>query len=202
MKDALKLAKEGEGHAPELFLSLVEERKKFVPNGDNDSFRAIVSQIRATATALQWQNDSGSSRAGAELGIIEHQLKAVQQVSSTQLKLITDLERDVDLFTKTMNQRLEFYRQLQGLSDQLSPWKEELDETLDLPALQKQQAEQAKSEHKLSGLNTKRRYLTHLQHESTTQNARICVICQTQFDIGWPLSNGPHIANAQEVVSC
>ncbi|KAF2098631.1 hypothetical protein NA57DRAFT_75869 [Rhizodiscina lignyota] len=184
IKEALKLAKEGEGHAPELFLQLMDERQKLLPKTDEDSLRAIISQIRGTVTTLQWQSDGGSSRAGSELSIVEAQLKETQQISSTQVRLVGELEKDLELFTKTMNQRLEFYRQLQIISDTVAPYKEDLDDTLDLRALQKQQEEQNKSDQKLATLTTKRRFLMHLQNESTSQEARMCVICQSTFELG------------------
>lgn len=184
IKEANKVAKEGQGHAPELFLALFEDRKKLLPREDSQSLRAIITEIRSTATTLQWQSVGGSVRAGSELAVVERQAKEAQQISSTQGKFVDELEKDLDLFTKTMNQRLEFYRQLQIISDTVAPYKELEDETIDLYALEKQKVEQQKSEERLATLNTKRRFLMHLRDEASEEDARICVICQSSFETG------------------
>lgn len=188
-REAEKVAKRGEGLAPVLLLELLEKRREVLPKDQSlstsASLRDIIGQIRSTITALQWGGgDNAESRAGRELTIVNEQLREAQQILSTQSKLVADMEKELDLFRSSMNHRNEFYRQLQIISDTVAPYKEDLDEILDQDALRKETSEREKAEQKLASLNTKRRFLMHLQTESNSDEARICVICQGTFELG------------------
>jgi len=185
VKDAMRQAKDGEGHAPELMIKLIAERTKLHFKKDDESLRSVVTGLRSLATSLQWQADGGSARAGHEYLIVERQLKRVQAVSSEQVRVITDLEQELEMFRNVMNHRLEYYRQLQQISDTVRPYKEELDEEFDNLAMASVQRHTAHHEAVLKTLQTKRRFLQHLRSESTSDDsARICVICQCQFELG------------------
>jgi E3 ubiquitin-protein ligase SHPRH len=185
VKNATKAAKEGEGHAPELLLKIVAIRDGLKGKKDDESLRGIVSEVRSLQTSMQWQADGGSARAQAELSIVERQLKDIQEISRVQQETIADLEKEQELFRKAMNERLEFYRQLQAISDTVAPYKEDLDESLDNVALANQVNKEGSSAAKLSALKTKRRFLLHLRNESTSQTeGRICVICTDPFERG------------------
>jgi E3 ubiquitin-protein ligase SHPRH len=185
VKNATRQAKEGEGHAPDLLLKVVEIRNALKGKKDADSLRGIVSEVRSLQTSLQWQADGGSARAQAELLIVERQLKNIQEVAKEQQETVTDLEKEQELFRKAMNERLEFYRQLQAISDTVAPYKDDLDESLDNAALANQVSKEGTSAAKLSALKTKRRFLLHLRTESTSQTeGRICVICTDPFENG------------------
>jgi len=185
VKDALRQAKEAEGHAPELNIKLMAERSQLQFKKDDESLRAVVSGLRSLATSLQWQADGGNLRAGNEHSIVEQQLRNVQATSSEQSKVITDLEHELEMFRNAMNHRLEYYRQLQQISDTVKPYKDELDEDLDTASLVTVQRRTVQHEVSLQTLNTKSRFLQHLRSESTSEdNSRICVICQCSFELG------------------
>ncbi|KAF2239380.1 hypothetical protein EV356DRAFT_515576 [Viridothelium virens] len=172
-------------HAPELLLRNMQIRSVLKPSEKMGSLRGTLHEIRSMVTALEWQEGQGSSRATAELGIVRGQLARLQDVLSVQLKAITGLEAELNLFRSTMNQRLEFYRQLQHESDMVKPYKEELDDNLDHQALATTTEREQELFGKVANLKTKRRFLIHLRTEQDQQEEqRICVICQCTFEQG------------------
>ena len=175
----------GRGDAPELFLQLAEEREELIQKHDNTSLRGLIYQLRNLRSNSQMHVDAQNERAKAEIYIIEKHMKTLQDTLALQLKNIVELERDLDLYRTCTNLRLEFYKQLQHLSDQVAPYKEVLDETLDRRALTLAQARQEESQKTVAILKTKQRFLSHLREEN--QGApikRACVICQCQFESG------------------
>ncbi|KAF2842958.1 hypothetical protein M501DRAFT_1012340 [Patellaria atrata CBS 101060] len=184
-KEATKTAKEGEGHAPELMLKVMDERAILKSTSQQGCLRGIVSEVRSLATTLQWQAENGNNRAALELEVVEKMLKDINSVLGAQNKLIADLERELESFRSTMNLRLSFYRQLQEISDTVAPIKEDLDPQLDKVALRSHQQREEKASEKLSGLKTKRRFLLHLRSEANNdEDSKICVICQSNFETG------------------
>lgn len=187
MKGAHKLAVEGEGHDPELFKDIYRMREKLkLPQNSTLSLRGIMAELRTAITSVRWQETGhGSNRAAAEAAILEGELERLQSVTSTQAKALTGLEKELDLFRSTMNQRLEFYRQLQQISDMVAPLQEEMDAQVDEGKLELEVLKEAKHAERLSALSTKRRFLLHLRSESTArEEQRICVICQSSFELG------------------
>ena len=186
MKQFLRLAKEGEGPAPEVMLQLLAEREQVRINiHKKGSLRGIIAEIRQLVTALQWQEAGGSARARAELVIANRVLYHAQQLVSIQTKSLANLEQEVNMFRDTMNSRLDYYRALQKISDTVAPYDEEnIDKPLDIDAFQRLQVAEGKIANKISTLVSKRRYLLHLKNESSSQTPRICTICQCEFEIG------------------
>lgn len=170
-------------HAPEKLLELFEIRNKFRSRKEEiGSVRGLIHEARALENAMQWQGDS--SRAGNEAAILKQHIAALQTVFNDYTKALSGLEKEVDLFRSTQNQRLDFYRQLQEVSDAVAPYKEELDEQLDLPALELVMAREEQQNTTLAQLKTKHRFLMHLRDETGSQGPRICVICQCTFENG------------------
>jgi E3 ubiquitin-protein ligase SHPRH len=185
VKEALRFAKDGEGHAPELLLKVMVIRNKLKPKPDDPSLRGIIGQFRALATDLQWKSQHPTDRAGVELGIVERHLQEAQKISSTQLKMLAELEKEQELFHAAMNQRVAFYKQLQEISDTVAPYKEEVDEEFDHEAYKQAEGKEKDHASRVAQFKTKRRFLSHLRNESENQDeARICVICQENFETG------------------
>ncbi|KAL2003459.1 hypothetical protein VTN02DRAFT_3770 [Thermoascus thermophilus] len=186
VKRGIIQAQKGEGPDPPLYLSMMNARSRIKPDPQLGSLRGIISELRSLATSLEWQESGGSSRARAELEIVNEVLSNASQMASEHLKVISSLEREVEMFRDTMNQRLEYYRQMQQISDTVAPYDEEsvgkpLNEELFAAKLQNEAA----IDGKISGLKAKRRYLIHLRDESgSDESARTCVICQSSFEIG------------------
>ncbi|KAF1354867.1 SNF2 family N-terminal domain-containing protein [Delphinella strobiligena] len=186
MNVLLRDAKEEKGHAPDLMLKLLAQRNILKQKNDSlISLRGLTHEARGLETSLQWQEGNGM-RAGAELSIVKQQMKVLAGISTEETKAMAELERGLDLFRSTMNQRLEYYRQLQHISDMVAPYKEELDETLDTNALDDATKSQETRAKVLAQLKTKHRFLVHLREESTrsSEAERICVICQCPFEQG------------------
>ncbi|KAH0318952.1 hypothetical protein KCU71_g4847, partial [Aureobasidium melanogenum] len=185
VKSLIQSAKLGNGHAPELILELLAERNRLKQKPDDVlSLRGLVHEIRGIETALEWQD--GSARAGAELQIIHGQAKKLGLIAERETKVLKSFEEMIELFSATMNKRLDFYRQLQVISDTVAPYKEDWDDTLDVGALEAATRRQETQTKALAALKTKNRFLLHLREESTNsqETQRICVICQSSFEQG------------------
>ncbi|KAG9860619.1 hypothetical protein KCU77_g4351, partial [Aureobasidium melanogenum] len=185
VKSLIQMAKLGNGHAPELILELLAERNRLKQKPDDVlSLRGLMHEIRGIETALDWQD--GNARAGAELQIIRGQAKQLGLIAERETKVLKSLEEMIELFSATMNKRLDFYRQLQVISDTVAPYKEDWDDTLDVGALEAATRRQETQTKALAALKTKNRFLLHLREESTSsqETQRICVICQGSFEQG------------------
>ncbi|OIW29966.1 hypothetical protein CONLIGDRAFT_616258 [Coniochaeta ligniaria NRRL 30616] len=184
-KGAVRLAREGEGPCPEKLLKLFQIRDELKPDfedGDElSSLRGIIAALRNLSTKLQPGAASGNQRSATELSIVTHQLKVVQKQLTDQGKAITSIEKEADFFTNTMNARIEFYRQLQAVSDMVADYDGDKTEQ-GLEAVLKQE-DVAQRSFKLA--QGRHRYLVHLKEaESNTGEARLCIICQETFEIG------------------
>ncbi|KAJ9651083.1 hypothetical protein H2198_009637 [Neophaeococcomyces mojaviensis] len=186
-KQFLKDAKEGKGPAPELMISLLAERQKVrIDTAQQGSLRGLVTEVRSLTTSLEWQEGS-SERARAELVIVNNLLQHVQKLLSTQTRSISALEQEVNQFRDSMNARLDYYRALQKISDMVAPIGEEdqIGKPVDQQRIERFRLVEDAAAKKLSVAQSKKRYLLHLKHESEVDgNAKICTICQFEFEIG------------------
>lgn len=190
---ALKQAKDGQGHSPELLIKLLTIRDDLLPKMGSGpgSVRGLITDIRDFKTTLRGAVERGNSRAAAELLIVNGALEKLHRMSIEQTKTVTGLEREVELFKDTMNLRLEYYRQLQQISDTVAPYEEELDEEARKAALTDKRAAESRSEARIATLKSKGRYLVHLRDEATNvESQRCCIICQQPFEIGLLTSCG------------
>ena len=110
---ALKQAKDGLGHSPTLLIELLAIRKQLLPDKDAGSVRGLIAEIRELKTTFRSAAERGSSRAAAELLILNRALSKLHKISTDQTKAVTGLDREIDVFKNTMNLRLDYYRQLQ-----------------------------------------------------------------------------------------
>ena len=170
-------------HAPELLLKLMETRNSIRGRmGTVGSIRGLIQEARSLETTMQWQS---GARAESERALIRKHLTTLQKVFSSYTKVLAGLEKEVDLFRNGQSHRIEFYRQLQELSDVVAPYKEDLDPVLDLRALQPTIEKEEQQSKNLAQLKTRNRFLLHLRDESEGQTApKICVICQCSFEQG------------------
>jgi len=90
-----------------------------------------------------------------------------------------------------MNLRLEYYRQLQQISDTVAPFEEDMDEAACNAALLERKGAEYHSKARIATLKSKGRYLIHLRDEATNvESQRMCIICQQPFEIGLLTSCG------------
>ncbi|PYH94433.1 hypothetical protein BO71DRAFT_419349 [Aspergillus ellipticus CBS 707.79] len=190
VKGGILQAQKGEGPSPKLFLQVMNIRSNMKPDPQLGSLRGIISELRSLTTSLEWQANEGSSRARAELEVVSLVLKHASQMAVEQSKVASNLDREVEMFRDTMNNRLEYYRQLQQISDTVAPYDEEsLGKPLDEALFSLKLKQESNIDGKISALRAKRRYLIHLRDESgSDESSRICVICQSGFEVGTGLT--------------
>ncbi|KAL8731356.1 MAG: hypothetical protein Q9166_003448 [cf. Caloplaca sp. 2 TL-2023] len=185
MRVALRQAVEGGGHSPELLKELLGIRQGLKPPAGTGSVRGIIADLRELRNTLRGQLEKGSLRAGTELGIVNNALNAVQSLSAKLSKAAAALEHEVELFRDVMNARLEYYRQLQQISDTVTPNEDDLDEQALAAALAEADAAEGRLRTRIANLKSTARYLDHLRSESSHKDVnRFCIICQQSFEIG------------------
>lgn len=188
VKEALKWATEGKGHSPELLQRMLREGSKYAPQPKTKvSIRALISEVRSLITTVRF-SELRHSRATAEAAILDEVLSTLQRISTVQSETVTKLEKEMALFRSTMNARVEFYRQLQVVSDNVKPLEETNDsELVRGEKLLQQLAIEQRHLQKLANLKRKRTFLLHLRESEQSEGCepRICVICQTPFEKGF-----------------
>jgi E3 ubiquitin-protein ligase SHPRH len=171
-------------HAPELALELYGVRNKLRARKDQvTSLRDVMQRARTLEGTLS--ATTHTARGNMEREMVQSLLKTLQNTFQAYGKTLTALDKESVLFHDAQNQRIEFYRQLQEISDEVAPYKNELDEALDEDALHDAIDQEQKSANTLAQLRTKNRFLLHLRDESNVEvSQRICVICQSPFELG------------------
>ncbi|KAL2025050.1 hypothetical protein VTK56DRAFT_52 [Thermocarpiscus australiensis] len=188
-KAAARMAAEGNGPFPERLLELLRVRDNIKPpfvEGDPlTSLRGLVSELRGLSVKLRSEAAAGSSRAANELAVTSNLLKSTLSQQAEQLKAATAMEKEIERFMDTLNARLEYYRQLQEVSDMVSEYQGSQDDGALGAALQAARRQEETLQARLAASESKHRYLLHLKEaESSTNEQRICVICQSTFTIG------------------
>ncbi|KAK2028494.1 SNF2 family domain-containing protein [Colletotrichum zoysiae] len=177
---SLAAAEDGDGPAPEKLLALYRLRDEVKPSPDkHGSLRRVIADLRAIASRLP--KDGTSGRADTEREIVYRQIRATQAYITSQTKASTALEREVDRFTNAMNARVEYYRQLQAVSDSVAPYEGPNDDK----AIAACVANEERHHNKLDSARAKHRYLLNLKSEGGQSNEpRWCIICQSYFTTG------------------
>ncbi|POS86303.1 hypothetical protein EPUL_002593 [Erysiphe pulchra] len=180
VKTALRLAKNGQGVFPEKTLMLLGLREQIKPK-TKYSVRGVINEIRSKFHSLKQDAANGSLRAQKEIIEVEKQLKDIQNQMSDQLKVIAALEKEIELFTMVMNTRVEYYRQLQQISDMVTVYDGPTDEK----TLAKMLCDERNLLDKIDTSKSKQRYLCHLRQEvNNPSEQKICVICKEKIDVG------------------
>lgn len=171
-KVAIRMAKEGEGPFPEKFLEMMATRDSAAPTfAENDpmtSLAGILSELRALSVKMRHDAAAGSSRATTELSIVNGLMRTVQCQRAEQLKVGMTLDQEIERFTDTLNARLDFYRQLQGVSDMVGDFEGDITDQVLETAIKQEQALQTK----LATVESKHRYcgLLLVRHPGTLAN--------------------------------
>lgn len=185
MKVALSEAKENRGHAPQLLRELLHKRQKLKPPKNLGSVRAVLTELRELKTTLRAGVERQNSRAAAEHVIVNSVMMKLQQISSEQSKVVTGLDKEVELFKEVMNLRLDFYRQLQAVSDAVAPYEHTLSVEDRYNVLRNKEDYEEYLRGRVATMKSKGRYLLHLREEATdTVTERICIICKDQIANG------------------
>jgi E3 ubiquitin-protein ligase SHPRH len=180
LKRAVNLAEDGDGPSPQKLLQLAQIRENIKPAKELGSWRSAITDLRDLTTRLRFQADHGNNRAKAEIDIASESLKYLQSQLSDQLKAITALEQEIDKFTTAMNARVEYYRQLQAVSDQVDVYQGPRT-IADMDLMLRDESVLA---NRLDSSRAKHRYLVHLKRTDSKEEQQLCIICQETFSIG------------------
>ncbi|KAK0739257.1 SNF2 family N-terminal domain-containing protein [Apiosordaria backusii] len=188
-KVAARMAANGDGPFPEKLLQLLAVREAikppFVEGQALSSLRGVVSELRGLTLKLRQDAAAGSSRAAAELEIANALLKSTTSHQTDQAKAVASMEKETEKCMDTLNARLEFYRQLQEVSDMVGDYEGSREEAALRSALQTADKQERTLQGKLAAAEAKHRYLIHLKEtESGSEESKTCIICQSTFSIG------------------
>lgn len=186
MKAAFRQAENGEGHSPELMLKVLHLRRSLKPDPKKTgSVRGFIMQLRELKTNLRAQLDQGNVRAGAELLIVNSTLQTLQAVTAEYNRILTSLDRELEVFKETVDCRLEYYRQLQAISDTVAPLEDNIDpgKLARMKVVMEEETETRTN--RLAMLKSRGRFLLHLrQEDNSLQTQRQCIICREEFNRG------------------
>ncbi|KAL1595708.1 hypothetical protein SLS60_009397 [Paraconiothyrium brasiliense] len=189
MDQAVKAAKDDDitrrGHAPELLLKLAQERGQLRAKSEHGSLKGVVASARQVITSLQYRADTADKRATAELAITQKYFAQIQEMFSAKNELIAELEKEQEQFRLTMNLRLEFYRQVQHISETVEDYKDEMDETFDVRAFRRETGLVDVRKQKIQGFKVRQTYLHNLRVSAIQpQGERRCDVCFEPYDLG------------------
>ena len=120
---AVRWAKNGDGPAPAMLIALMKMRDTLKPKLSQTSLRGLISDFRGVHSRLHREGEYNSQREVSEMAIASSQLKTAQTALTEQNKVGRELEAEVEMFTTAMNRRLDYYRQLQEVSDGVLPYE-------------------------------------------------------------------------------
>ncbi|PKS10728.1 hypothetical protein jhhlp_002485 [Lomentospora prolificans] len=164
-----------------LFLELKATRDRLKPDQAVSSMRGIISGLRQIKNRYFKEDANAGERQNLEAQVVNLHMLAIQKDMMAQTKAATAMESELELFTTTMNARVEYYRQLQAVSDSVLPYENGKDDR----TMQGMQAAEDKLQQRLAAAESKHRYLVNLKETgSKSSEPRICVICQTPFVAG------------------
>jgi hypothetical protein len=170
-KVAARMALAGEGPFPEKLLELLKGyeviKPPFVEGDPLTSMRGLVSELRGLSAKLRHEAATGSSRAANELSIVSGLLKSTLSHQTEQTKAATAMEKEIERFMDTLNARIEYYRQLQEVSDTVGEYEGSLEEGALEDALKKADKEEGKLQEKLNAAEAKHRYREYLGGEES-----------------------------------
>lgn len=183
-----KLAESNKGHAPELKNRLLEVRNSLKPSRNIGSIRAAVARLKSIKHNLR-QADARDTRRKLEEGIIDRVENSLREALSYHETINKLLGRDVANFISILNARLDFYRQLQHISDLVAPWPESEEHQMPTrinAARVKLSKEEQQLEANVSKKTSQARYLDHLKQASSSfESERRCTVCQDDnYEIG------------------
>ena len=193
MRDSFHRALQGEGPAPELALQLARKRKNILDLADGKSFADLQSDIRRHMTVLRAKvNDEKDGECARALNMLNSELTRIRAFIAKQTDIIPALRAECAEFTKLMNHRVEYYRQLQTLSDLVRDWDLAMQESFVGPGLLEKESILGRMSRRedafrasIAKLSTTRKYLEHLQDPSRQENGLpSCTICLDEYEDG------------------
>ncbi|CAN6600318.1 hypothetical protein TRVA0_001S08680 [Trichomonascus vanleenenianus] len=153
--------------------------------------RMLMRPLHGQGTSLRgiWLNLQQYSGQDAQSGSEIHTgASHLHEIVTSQTKLIDHLKRDVTLFNTCYNSRLEYYRQLQALSDQVTedplPEADVVDETKETQRIASTKLANAHLEREIRKVDSRVAYLDGLRIRMNSDGAesKICTICDMEIE--------------------
>ncbi|KAJ6263409.1 hypothetical protein Dda_1972 [Drechslerella dactyloides] len=151
------------------------------------SMKGLIAKLRRLAHPTR-DNATSSSRAKVEAGLVTQTLSKLQPLLAEQEKALKGLEKETKFLAEVFNARVEFYRQLQVISDMVRQFDEKkvlrANHVKDVDELLAKYVAQINSlSTSVARLAAKGRFLQHLQ-ETQGESQRLCIICQDPVALG------------------
>jgi E3 ubiquitin-protein ligase SHPRH len=191
-KEALKSAAQDKdwNDAAKLLLDLLKDWDNIRAKPELGSFRGVIGELRSLLTHLEWRRSglrddrTTQTRVDSEINLVRDNLRHLDKTLNDETKNLEALEKKLAMFRDCMNLRLTYYRRLQAISDSVQPFKETLDDELDVAHLQTWTTKKEQAEAQLSIHQSKLRFLQHLRDHATDEQSRLCIICQDEIEQG------------------
>ncbi|KAG5518538.1 hypothetical protein PMAC_002934 [Pneumocystis sp. 'macacae'] len=152
----------------------------------NLSLKSIINNLRFSKQ-INDVNIGENKKIYQEKDISNSEVYCLSEILKSQIKINFNLEKEISDLSHVHNARIEYYRQLQIISDYVS----ELDETLFEPQNYTKKMKELNDKIKylesvIFSNQGSLRYLKHLRKTSqdTSEIDKICVICQNIFNFG------------------
>ncbi|KZV72312.1 hypothetical protein PENSPDRAFT_576385 [Peniophora sp. CONT] len=157
-----------------LFKELTAKRKAIMAKFDGKAVKSIVVETANVAVRIANKHDP-------EKVLAQECTATLKQIIATQSSLNEKLEADLVRFRKAFNERVQYYKQLQSISDCLkeAEWSGPVDE-----AIAASNAMQAELDGKIKTGKARERYLQHLTEEGDDEEDG-CILCRCEFNRGY-----------------
>lgn len=143
---------------------------------------SVIPSLKSLRTNLDMRrsgllNESTTlSRVDSELSIIKGHLRKLGETAKQETEKLEALEKEMTVFRECMNDRVAYYKRLQALSDMVEPFKEHIEDELDVAHLQEHLEKEREASAELKVHQERLRFLQHLS-ETATEEQSTCIIC-------------------------
>ncbi|OZJ04165.1 hypothetical protein BZG36_03117 [Bifiguratus adelaidae] len=153
---------------------LIKQRQLVAPKDENDEhMRMLVTELRSASSKMHATT--------VEIKIVDQALNWVTTELKVQTRLQKELEKEAFEFNKLYNARIDYFRQLQKLSDQVQV-PESTNPEREVETLRE---EESNADVQLAAQLRRHRYLEHLMENAANEDAdeetKICLICRETF---------------------
>ncbi|THH15865.1 hypothetical protein EW146_g4683 [Bondarzewia mesenterica] len=161
-----------------LRLELAELRKELLATFEGRAVKSIIVELTAVAAKIARDDDPEKvlAREGAN---------ALRRLIVAQAIVNDKLEADLSQFRKAFNERIQYFRQLQEISDSVveTDWDGDIE-----MAIEDNEATGKELDVKINTGRARQRYLGHLlesQDDSDNENEGACILCRCEFTRGY-----------------
>lgn len=180
-KNSLSLASSGKGPAPQTALEMLGRRSALqaqIPPGK--SVAGLILEFTELVRFCESQRHT-AAKLEEDLRIFRDRLQKLKEWLPIEQKAISKLRSQYQECTRVVNLRVEYYRQLQQISDQVTDWNEEGYKGIQhRNILPKMLQDEEKTEREVASLSTRVTYYKNLQSDEASIHE--CPICMSEVD--------------------